>query len=148
MDVLDISAVTRIADGAEALLKHELGEAENRVERRAHLVADLGEKIEAPCDGGRIEVLLCLLGLGNGLGLRIGRRLGVEHRAIDEAEKLKLARERFHVEADLETPAAAGQCLNSDPPLRPLCVSALSRDTPPGTMASRPPAAASSSKDR
>ena len=118
MDVLDISLVARIADGAEALLEHELGEAENRIERRAHFVADLGKKIEAPRDRGRIGLLLVLLGLGDGLRLRIGGlRLGVEHRAIDEAKKLKLAGERFHVEADLEAPAAAGQRLDGDRPL-------------------------------
>jgi hypothetical protein len=38
------------------------------------------------------------------------------HRAVDEAEQLKLARERFHLEADLEAPAPAGQCLDRDGP--------------------------------
>ena len=48
MDVLDIALVARIADGAEPLLQHQLGEADDRVERRAHLVADLGEEVEPP----------------------------------------------------------------------------------------------------
>ena len=81
-------------------------------------MADLGKKIEPPRDGSRIGFVPCLFGLGNGLRPGIGgRRLSVEHRAIDEAEKLKLAGERFHVEADLEAPAAAGQCLDGDRPL-------------------------------
>ncbi len=61
MDVLDIAFVALVADRAEPLLQHQLGEADDRVERRAHLVADLGEEVDAP---------------GRGVGLELGRVLG------------------------------------------------------------------------
>src|SRR5208337_5680549 len=44
-DVLEIVAVAVIADGPEALLHHDLGEAEDGVQRRPDLMADLGEKV-------------------------------------------------------------------------------------------------------
>src|SRR5581483_6943320 len=45
VDVAQIIAVTLIADRSEALVHHHLREADDGVERRADLVADLGEKL-------------------------------------------------------------------------------------------------------
>ena len=42
---LHVLAVALVADRAELLLHHHLGEADDGVERRADLVADLGEEI-------------------------------------------------------------------------------------------------------
>ena len=45
VDVLDVILVTLVADRTETLLQHHFGEAQNGVQGRADLVADLGEKI-------------------------------------------------------------------------------------------------------
>ena len=45
VDVLDIVLVTLVADRTETLLQHHFGKAQNGVQRRADLMADLGEKI-------------------------------------------------------------------------------------------------------
>ena len=45
VDVAHVVAIARIADRAEALVHDDFGEAENGVERRADLVADLGEEV-------------------------------------------------------------------------------------------------------
>src|SRR5262249_916455 len=60
MDVLDIPLVALVPDRAEPLAKHQLGEADDRVERRAYLVTHFGEKFEPPRRGacGRIWFLL------------------------------------------------------------------------------------------
>ena len=44
-DIFEIILVAGVADGAEALLDDDLGEAENGVERGADLMADFGQKI-------------------------------------------------------------------------------------------------------
>src|SRR5215471_2575011 len=60
MDVLDIPLVALVLDRAEPLAKHQLGEADDRVERRAYLVTHLGEKFEPPRRGtcGVVRFLL------------------------------------------------------------------------------------------
>src|SRR6185437_11489559 len=58
MDVLDIALVAVVADRTEALLEHQLGEAEDRIQRRAHLVTDLGEEIETARGGVGVELRL------------------------------------------------------------------------------------------
>ena len=45
MDVLEVILVALVADGTEALLDDHFGKAEDRVERGADLVADLGKKV-------------------------------------------------------------------------------------------------------
>ena len=45
MDVLQIVLVTLVPHGAETLLHDDLGEAKDRIEGRADLVADLGEEV-------------------------------------------------------------------------------------------------------
>ena len=45
VDVLEIVLVALVADRAEALLQHHFGKAQNGVQGRADLMADLGEKI-------------------------------------------------------------------------------------------------------
>ena len=45
MNVLDVFAVALIADGTEALLHHDLGKTDDRIERGANLVADLRKKV-------------------------------------------------------------------------------------------------------
>jgi hypothetical protein len=45
VDVLDIVLVTLVADWAETLLQYYFRKAQNRVQGRADLMADLGEKI-------------------------------------------------------------------------------------------------------
>ncbi len=44
MDIARIFLVTRGAGGAEAFLRDDFGEAENGIERRAQLVAHIGEE--------------------------------------------------------------------------------------------------------
>ncbi len=46
-DVAQVVAVALVADGAEPLLQHDLGEAEDRVQRRAHFVADARQQIRS-----------------------------------------------------------------------------------------------------
>ena len=45
MDVLEVFLVALVADRPESLLQHHLGKADDGVERRADLVADLGQEI-------------------------------------------------------------------------------------------------------
>ena len=45
VDVLEVFLVAVVADRPETLLQHHLGKADDGVERRADLVADLGEEI-------------------------------------------------------------------------------------------------------
>jgi hypothetical protein len=47
VDVLDVVPVALVADRPEALLEHDLGKTQDGIERRADLVADLGQEIRA-----------------------------------------------------------------------------------------------------
>ena len=53
MNILEILPVAVVADGAEALLRHQLGEANDGVERVPDLVAHLGEELRL---GGRLPL--------------------------------------------------------------------------------------------
>src|SRR3954468_8832713 len=59
MNVLEVFAVAFTADGTETLRHHDLGEADDGVERRADLVADLGEKVGLG-GGGLFRLVPCL----------------------------------------------------------------------------------------
>ncbi len=117
MDVLDIAPVAGVADGAEPFLQHQLGEAEDRIERRAHLVADLGEEIEPPRDHGGVARAIMVIPLGLGFGFRrlLWRR--VDAGWIDQADQFKSVAERPHLEADLEPPSAPRQRFDRNDPL-------------------------------
>src|ERR1700687_4190437 len=106
MDVFHIALVARIADGAEPLLEHELGEAKDRVQWRAHFVADLGEEIEPPRYRDCVGLGCDWVGLRSG-GFSVGIELWLGAPRIDEAEQLDvvLRRERPYLAADLEAPA-------------------------------------------
>src|SRR5690242_1675282 len=45
MDVADVVLVTEIAERSEKLAAHDVGEAENGIERRAQLVTNISEKL-------------------------------------------------------------------------------------------------------
>src|ERR1700722_2990858 len=52
VDVLDVVLVTLVADRAETLLQHHFGKAQNGVQGRPDLMADLGQKIRLRGAGG------------------------------------------------------------------------------------------------
>ncbi len=117
MDVLDIAPVACVADGTEPFLQHQLGEAEDRIERRADLVADLGEEIEPPRDHGGIARAIVVVPLSFGFGFRRLRRWRLDAGRIDQADQFKSVAERPHLEADLEPPSAPRQRLDRNDPL-------------------------------
>src|SRR5262249_24690010 len=106
MDVLDIPLVALVPDRAEPLAKHQLGEADDRVEGRAYLVTDLAEKFEPPRRGacGRIWFLLF--------------RGFLEDRLVDQTEQhdaLCLV-ERTERESNSQSAARAGQRIDRSAP--------------------------------
>ncbi len=100
MDILHIAPITCIADRAETFLQHQFGEADDGIERRTHLVADLGQKVEALRGqiGRRLFGVRFLVLCRRRLSL-----LFVERGLIDQAQELDiaLAVERGDNECDL-----------------------------------------------
>ncbi len=78
VDVLQVVAVAVIADGAELFIEHQLGKADDRVERCPHLVADTRQKLRLLRGGA--------LGLGARLGQLLRGAFPLRDVAQDSAE--------------------------------------------------------------
>ena len=108
VDVADVVLVAVVADRSEPLLHHHFGETENRVQRRAHLVADAGE-----------EFGLARVGLHGGVARRLQRAFG-RLRRPEIAQRRAIARRRVGGDETrqgqrerkrLAAPVAAGELL-------------------------------------
>ena len=64
MNVAGIFLIFGVAERAEQTLLHHLGEADHGIERRAQLMADIGEELRLGAVGGLGAVLLQRIFLG------------------------------------------------------------------------------------
>ncbi len=117
-DVLAIVAVFFRSERAEGLVAHQLREADDRIERRAQLVAHVGEKIGLGAIGRFGLRLLLVVALGEIdqlLGLLLERASGLtqlgdgrEQQALGVHQLLFMLLERGDVGSDRHEPAVAG----------------------------------------